>query len=237
MKVIKRKWDEFQLQVDDDSDFEESTEELRNGLAAATEPLAAEILAEAEAIHNRVVDRVEGAERRATTLQGAAAIAAGLTLTGAGLLVDTKISGAGWQLLFGLVLVFLTVSLVLCAYRATLASTKVFRWTAPDSRAILNRPSGTVIDARTARAAELLKMVGDNARFARYKVAMMRAAAEWLTRALAALVAFALAAFLYTAFGPAPVAPMPAQGYAIDTAPPETNESGPGADRSALENP
>jgi hypothetical protein len=204
----KRKWSEFFLEIDEKTEFPEGTNQLVSELTTNDEALAAEILGEAEAIYEQMAARVEGAERRATTLQGAAAIAAGLTLTGAGLLVDNKVVGTGWQLTFGLILVFLTCSLVLCAYRATLASTRVFRWTRPGSREILSRSDGTIAQARTARAAELLKAVGNDARFARYKVAMMRASAEWLTRALLALVIFALAAFLYSAVGPsAPHAP------------------------------
>lgn len=201
IKFIREKWKDFFLEIDETSAFPETKEGLKARLETEDEQLAAEILAEAQAIHARMIHRIEGAERRATTLQGAAAIAAGLTLTGASLLVDTKIDGDGWRLVFGAILVGLTFSLVLCAYRATLASTKVFRWSAPDARAILTRREGSVAAARSAQAVELLKTVGDNARFARYKVAMMRAAAEWLTRALLALVVFAVTAFLYAATG------------------------------------
>lgn len=200
---LRAQWDAFSLPVDEHTDFPENRGQLRSMLATDDTELAKEMLEEAEAAYQRMTDRVEGAERRATTLQGAAAIAAGLTLTGSGLLLDaSKLRGWGWQLAFGALLVYVTFALVLCAYRATLATSRVHTWVASPDRAVLSRPGQTVAQARTERTAEVLLALGGNQRIARWKVAMMRAAAEWLTRALLALLAVAVLASVYVVVGP-----------------------------------
>lgn len=199
----KRK--EIFLAVDEETTFPEEQTQLTEQLATTDADLAGEVLAEAKDAHDRLRERVKGAERRATTLQGASAIAASLTLTSAGLLIDsTKLRGWVWQLLFGASVIYITFALVMCAWRATLASSRVHRWRTPSDRDILDRTAQGLAAARIDRATALLKVVGDNQRFARYKVAMMRAATEWIVRALAALLALALLATAYALFGPDP---------------------------------
>lgn len=191
------------LAVDNNTTFPESSDELRAKLATDDADVAAEILSEAEDAHNRLRDRVDGAERRATTLQGASAIAASLALTAAGLIIDpAKLRGWGWQLLFGLTVIYITFALVMCAWRATLASSRVHSWVAPPDRDILERGAQDIARARVERSVALLRVVGGNQRFARYKVAMLRAATEWIVRALVALLVLAILATTYALFGP-----------------------------------
>lgn len=186
------------LAVDDDTDYPESTDELARLLATDDDALAEEILDEAQAVHDRLQERVDGAERRATTLQSSSAVAAGLATAGAGLLLDPgKVSGLGWRLLLGAPYGFTIFCLVMCTWRATLATNRIHRWVSPPTRAIFDRPGQSVAQARTARSAELLRAVGGNERFARYKIAMLRGAAEWIQRALVALLVLAVLVVIY----------------------------------------
>jgi hypothetical protein len=210
------KWNSFFLEVDDETDFPETLDELKVQLTTTNPGRAQAILSEAQAACDRMQDRIDGAERRATTLQGSSAVAASLALTGSALLIDpSKIHDVGWRLGFGLVLAFVTLAFVLCAYRATLASTRVHVWFVPTDRDLLKRPSQDVSQAQTERAAELLHAIGKNMRNARWKVAMMRASAEWLARALLGLLLVALLAVVYIAAGPGAMSPQPAPSMAV----------------------
>jgi hypothetical protein len=204
---LRAQWAAVFLDVDDTTSFAETKQQLRNKLTTDDAEVAAELLAEATDAHDRLRERVDGAERRATTLQGASAIAASLTLAAAGLLIDpTKLRGTVWQLLFGLTVVYITFALVMCAWRATLASSRVHTWRAPPDRDILDRVGQSLAVARVERAVALLEVIGANQRFARYKVAMLRAATEWIVRALVALLVLAVLAAAYAVFGPTPSA-------------------------------
>ncbi len=213
---VADKWRSFFLKVDDDTGFPETPDELKTQLMTADTGVAQAILSEAQAAFDRMQDRIDGAERRATTLQGSSAVAASLALTGSALLIDpSKIHGVGWRLGFGVVLAFVTLAFVLCAYRATLASTKVHVWVVPTDRDLLIRASQDVTQAQTERAAELLHAIGRNMRIARWKVAMMRASAEWLERALLGLLLVAMLAVVYIAVGPGAESKQPGLPMAV----------------------
>jgi hypothetical protein len=213
---VADKWNSFFLKVDDKTDFPEALDELKAQLTTTDLERAQAILSEAQAGFDRMQDRIDGAERRATTLQGSSAIAASLALTGSALLIDpSKIHGVGWRLGLGVVLAFVTLAFVLCAYRATLASTKVHVWFVPTDRDLLKRASQDVSQAQTERAAELLHAIGRNMPIARWKIAMMRASAEWLARALLGLLLVALLAVVYIAAGPGAESPRPAPSMAV----------------------
>lgn len=210
------KWNSFFLKVDDETDFPETLDELKAQLTTTDPGRAQAILSEAQAAFDRMQDRIDGAERRASTLQGSSAVAASLALTGSALLIDpSKIHGVGWRLGFGVVLAFVTLAFVLCAYRATVASTKVHAWFVPTDRDLLKRASQDVSQAQTERAAELLHAIGQNMRIARWKVAMMRASAEWLARALLGLLLVALLAVVYIAAGSGAEPSQPAPSMAM----------------------
>jgi hypothetical protein len=105
--------------------FPEPFEDLAAKLATDDAELAAELLADAEALFAEPNERIESAERRATTLQGAVAIAAAVTVTGGGLLLDPdKIEGKCWQIAFAIGLAALVMTLVATAVRALGATAK-----------------------------------------------------------------------------------------------------------------
>lgn len=60
----------------------------------------------------------------------------------------------------------------------------------------------TVCEAQVDRAVELLWAVNRNQQLARYKIALLRAAADWIRRAQAALLILALLVAAYGIFGP-----------------------------------
>jgi hypothetical protein len=111
---------------------EQSLEALAAGLKTNDENVAKAILAEAEAIFQEPIDRIEGAERRATTLQGAVAIAASIAIAGAGLLLDpAKVGGQGWRVAFGAMVLAFVLCLAACAIRAVGATSRIFSFVQP----------------------------------------------------------------------------------------------------------
>ncbi len=200
---VRRKRREVFFEPDQNVAFEGTQDELRARLKTDDADKAEGILKDATDAFNRLQDRVDGAERRATTLQGSSAVAASLAVAAAGLLIDpTKVDGDGWKLLFALDAVFIVFALAMCAWRATLASSRVHRWVTPGDWDVLDRAGQTVCEAQVDRAVDLLWAVNHNQRFARYKIALLRAAADWVRRALAALLILAVLTAAYGTFGP-----------------------------------
>lgn len=187
-------------ELDPDNRFEFTQDELVMRLQTDDPEVAAEILTEAEGIAERMVgQRTESVERRAATLQSATAIAGAFSLAG-GTLIVAQIHGAWWQALLGGLLVWVTANLGLCGWRATQASSSVIhRWSVLPSGGILGRAGQTLAEARIERAAQVLRAAGWNARYARFKVTMLRRAGRHLVRAtlglpvlIAAIVVYAL---------------------------------------------
>ncbi|HEX8054599.1 MAG TPA: hypothetical protein VF517_16550 [Thermoleophilaceae bacterium] len=182
--------------------FEEKTEELAAKLAVKPE-LADALLEEAKDHHEYANERAESAERRATTLQGAVAIASSLTLAGGSLLLDSsKLQGIGWKIALGLGLVGVTLCLIMAGYRAVTATSRLYQWAAPDPvdifvHAGLDSPEAV----KVARAADLLKASGINQAVASRKVVAMGEAAMWFTRALFLILALAVLLAVYGAVG------------------------------------
>lgn len=200
---VRRKWREVFFEPDKQVAFDRTRDELKAQLKTDDEDKAEGILKDATDAFNRLQDRVDGAERRATTLQGSSAVAASLAVAAAGLLIDpTKIEGNGWKLLFGVNAVFIVFALAMCAWRATLASSRVHRWMTPSDWSVLERSEQTIADAQVDRAVDLLWAVNHNQRFARYKISLLRAAADWVRRALVALLVLALITAVYGVGGP-----------------------------------
>jgi len=179
-------------------DFNQPLSELRDELATDDPITAAASLVEAEAIFREPNERIESAERRATTLQGTVAIAASIVIASAGLLLESrKIAGHGWRVAFVILLAAFVASLVACAWRALGVTGRMFEFEQPGPerigmRAKLNGPA-----AQTFRAAELLRAAGVADEIAAVKVGLLRAAAWWLRVALGVLAAFAVALALY----------------------------------------
>jgi hypothetical protein len=187
-------------ELDEDNRFDFTQDELVARLRTDDTDVAQEILNEAEALAARMVaERTDSVERRAATLQSATAIAGAFSLAG-GTLIVTHIHGRPWQALIGILLVWVTGNLGLCGWRATQASSSVIhRWSVLPNRGILDRPRQTLAESRIERAAQVLRAAGWNARYARFKVTMLRRAGRHLSRAtlglpvlVAAIITYAL---------------------------------------------
>jgi hypothetical protein len=156
------------------------------------EALPAALLAEAEAHYEGADARAESAERRATTLQGAVAIAAGLTLSGGGLLLDTsKIRGDSWRGIFAVGLVAVTGCLIVAGYHAVVVTARLHMWATPNAEDLLERAGRRLRDAQLERAADLLIAYGRNAGIATKKLDSMSQAARWFVRGLMLILAAA----------------------------------------------
>lgn len=77
---------------------------------------AEKAMAEAEAVYEETLTRLESAERRATTLQGAVAVAATVVVGSAGLVLNgSKVYGQGWKIAFAIGVLILLACLICCA--------------------------------------------------------------------------------------------------------------------------
>lgn len=200
----RRIWEHVVLPLDEREEFAETTGEIAAKVKTDDKDLASAILAEAEKIATEPHDRADGAERRATTLQGAVAIAASFGLASGALLLDSsKIKSDGWRQAFAVLSFGFVFSLVAAGFRAVSAVYRVHYWSYPDNEQILELPAGdhAAAEMMTRRAASLLRTVARNQAIARWKVAYMRAAAWWFRIALAFLVADALLLVVYAFFG------------------------------------
>jgi hypothetical protein len=178
--------------------FPQSLDTLRARLSTDDDKLADELLADAERLFAETEDRVESAERRATTLQGTVAIAATVALTGAGLVLDpAKLRGDDWRTAFAFGLAALVLLLVLTAVRATGASTRVFNFTTPSDDDIFERAQLSAAEAKTRRAAYLLHGYGRNNEVAALKIGYLRSAAFWFRGALLILLLLTAMLSLY----------------------------------------
>lgn len=147
---------------------------------------AAEILAEAREIYDRAEERAAGATTRATTLQGAVAIAGSLLLAGAELILDsTKVHETGWRVAFAATLLAAIVALVMSGVRALSATSTIHRWHRSTATDIVRRSQLSLTQARVQLAAETLADYGFNTKIAAWKVAYLGAAAWWFRIALA----------------------------------------------------
>ena len=204
-------FDRLALSVDEPTEFLQGEAALADDLrpdSGDTEidaRRAAELLDEAQEIYERAEDRAAGATTRATTLQGAVAIATSLLLAGAGLVLDrAKLQGTGWRIAFAVLLLAVTFSLVMTGLRALSATSTIHVWHRPTATGIVARAGRSETEARIALAAETLVDYSYNTKIAAWKVAYLGAAAWWFRLALAALAALALLVAAYAVAGPAP---------------------------------
>ena len=197
--AIKRRWwwERLFVPLPGPTHFLDSEEEIANRLKPAN-GRRAETLAEAQTLFDEPFARSDGIERRATTLQGAVAIAGSFALAGGALLLDTgKVPSHSWRVALVVPYAVTIVSLLACGLRALRATSRVLVWHYPHPEGVLNRVGKSDDDARNERAAELLYCTGRNQATVRYKVAQMRAAAHWFALSLAALL---VTAFLFCAY-------------------------------------
>jgi hypothetical protein len=196
------------LPIDPPTRFTEPHPELVERLTPRTtdgdidEERTKEVLSEAQATFASADARIEGAERRATTLQGAVAIAASLVLAGGALLADaSKVRGDGWRTVLAAFLVLTVVALVMAGLRALGATSRIHVVHRPTPTNIIERTATPATEARIDLAAETLKDYGYNSKVADWKVAYLGAAAWWFRWALAFLLALAVTLGAYVMFG------------------------------------
>jgi hypothetical protein len=193
----------WELKVAAPTEFKEAPAEIASRLSTQDADRAREILDEARDLYATVEARAEGAERRATTLQGAVSVAATLAVAGATLLVDpSKVEGAGWRVILAVLFLGLIFCLVATAYRAVQASSQVHKWHSPNAEDVFTRIGQQSPQGEISLAADLLYSYGRNTKIADWKVAYMRAASEWFARALILVLALAVAIAGYVVLGP-----------------------------------
>lgn len=154
-------------------------------------------LSHAEAIARTASDRASAAERRATTIAGAVAIAASLTLSGAGLVLDaTKLPSYGLRLSFAITLAFTTTLFVLSAIHAlrALVRTRVWNWSLPKHLPV--DPAEPVPTRIGLRAAHLLDDFSRNWEIAVLKDRAVDRALWCLAAALIGVVGLAIVVLL-----------------------------------------
>jgi len=175
------------LPVGSVTEFAQQPEEIAKALHGSDPSVAQDVLELAQELFREVTERAEGAERRATTLLGAAAIAVSLTIGGAGLLLDRHGVSGGWRVAISIGYFASIASLIGTAVRAVRVLA-VHRWTRPDDEVIFERAKGDIVEGRVLMSAQLLYAVGRNRPIARWKVAQFRASAWWFMVAIAALL-------------------------------------------------
>lgn len=179
-------WDYIFVPADPPERFAtEPLADLAAKLRTDNQELAAAILAEAEATYAEPQDRIESAERRATTLQGTVAIAASVALAGAGLLLDPgRIQGHLWRIAFGVLLILFVICLTGCAIRALSVTARIFNFEEPGIDRIFDRAKMDRAEVLTQRAAEMLRAFAVADMIGSVKVGLLRAAAWWFRWAL-----------------------------------------------------
>jgi len=180
----------------------ESLPDLAARLATPDPEGAKAVLDEALAIYQEPLDRIDSAERRATSLLGAVAIAASVVIAGAGLLLDpTKIHGQGWRVGISVLLLAFVMCLAACAMRALAITGRAFRFYEPGPQRIGDRAAMSEKEALVHRAAELLRSSEVANQVGRVKVGLLRSAAWWFRVAILTLVALAALLLAYSIAG------------------------------------
>jgi hypothetical protein len=162
---------------------------------------SAEFLADVVESTKPAAERVAAAERRAGTLAGAVAIAASLTTSGAGLVLDTdKIAQTSWQITFAALMAATTLFLVLSGLYAARTIVGWRRWTWPNPwKAVTQRGTEDADEIRIARAAELLRAFSYNWEVADVKLRALDSAFRCFVFALGLFVVLSAAVVAYVA--------------------------------------
>lgn len=173
-------------------------DDLVEQLRTADDEVARAVLAEAETAAAEPQERIDGAERRATTLQGTLAIAASVTLAGAGLFLrDGAVEDSGWRILIVVSFAAALLTLLACALRASQVTGRIFQFEDPGFERLPDRARMTAADAMTSRAADLLRAAAVADAIGQVKVGLLRSAAWWFRLSLSVLAALASVLLLY----------------------------------------
>jgi hypothetical protein len=181
--------------------FNESSAALLARLGSPKPGVTKQILAEAQAAYDEVADRAESAERRATTIQGAVAIAASLSLAGGSLLLDAnKVSSHGWRIAFSAGFAIALGMLAMAAWRAFLVTWPRFMWASPAFSEIVGHaklPCDGAAQLQLAR--DLLISYGRNDSIAALKIRLLGQAVRWLIAALVVVTILGVMLAAYSA--------------------------------------
>ncbi len=179
--------------------FTDTSDELLAQLGTPEAVVVEELLTEANAAYQEAGERAEGAERRATTIQGSIAIAASLTLAGGSLLLDsTGTPSHPWEIAISAGFALTVLLLAIAAWRAFLVTWPRFLWASPAVTDITWHAAMPSADAiKLQRTSDLLVAYGRNDSVARLKLVLLGQAVRWLISALVVLsiVAIMLAAY------------------------------------------
>lgn len=204
---LRRRYDQLVVPAEPPERFAtKSLDELAAELSTDDEQLARAVLAEAEATYQEPLDRIEAAERRATTLQGTVAVAASVATASAALVLNSAgLQGAGWRIAFAAVVLGFVVCLIASAARAVSVTGRMFSFEEPGIERIADRAqSGDHSAALTERAAELLRAFAVADMIGSVKVGLLRSAVWWFRRALIFLPLLVALICGYTLWGPKP---------------------------------
>jgi hypothetical protein len=180
--------------------FDDLAARLQSSDAEVTEL----VLDEAKEIYKEPRERIDSAERRATTLQGTVAIAASVAAAGGGLLLDpTRVKGEEWRVGFGILLALFVVCLVVCGIRALGATSRTFVFQNPGVDRIPERAQMTDPNAVMGQqAAELMRAFAVADEVGSVKVGLLNSATWWFRWAIIVLAALAIFIGSYAIWGP-----------------------------------
>jgi hypothetical protein len=157
-------------------------------------PRAASLLSEVRAMYLSVDEVTDSVERRATTLEGAVAIAGSLVLAGASLVADpSRITYKPSRVVLAVLLIFEIGSLCMAGLRALQVFARVHAFKRPLPTDIFERSKMSEPEAQIELTADLLQCWAANKMIVEWKVAHLGAAAWWFRFALLGLVGLTVA--------------------------------------------
>jgi hypothetical protein len=157
-----------------------------------------ETLEQAQEVARSAVERTAAADRRATTLGGTVAIAASLTVGGAGLVLDrTKVPEQGWRFGFSLGFALVTLMFAVAGFYAARAIITFRRWRWPAPAQVAARHGKDRESQRLARAAEYLSDFAYNWEVADAKIRAVESSFRAFAIALLLLVLLSLGIAFY----------------------------------------
>jgi hypothetical protein len=191
----------------------ETVEELQSKLRIGDVETTRELLVLVERVADSATERAAAADRRATTIAGAIAISASVTLGGASLVLDTTKmqSVPAARVIFAALLLLATVTFVLSAAHALRAFVATKKWNWPNPRHIdrlsrvtssTNSAEGQLQDMVALRAALLLRSFAGNWEMSDLKNRSVALSLRLLLVALGALVGMAVVVLVAVAAAP-----------------------------------
>jgi hypothetical protein len=202
----KRWW--FHKDIPGPNNSRDLTDSMRKYLGAVYNPDTQQgrvvdpeaLVADVTEATRAATERTEASERRAGTLAGAVAIASSLTISGAGLALDTgKIHEHQWRIVFLALFALVAGFFVLAGLYATrtIVGWRTWSWLSPART--LDRADEAEDEQRMMRAAELLATFAFNWEVADVKLRALDSAFRCLVAALLMVVLLAGAFVVYEA--------------------------------------